>query len=93
LIENESLRINELEQALVEKAGQLFERPALASDSAHYLKPKSAFVPLESIVAPRTGRTWFRLRLFNSCLGQALACDFGDGTKACIGSFRRKRAK
>jgi hypothetical protein len=56
LVENELVESKELEQALDEKAGQLSEGPALAPDSTHYLKPKSAVVPLESVVSSRADR-------------------------------------
>jgi len=43
LIEMESLKINELEQAL-SKRPATFLGPALATDTTNYLKPKSTFV-------------------------------------------------
>ncbi|HEX4645922.1 MAG TPA: hypothetical protein VH598_09965 [Verrucomicrobiae bacterium] len=55
MIETESLKINELEQGVVKKTRSTFLRTSSSFSFTQYLKPKSAFVPLKSVAAPRIG--------------------------------------
>ncbi len=59
------------------------------SDSPHYLnlKPKPAFL------CPRCEERGRACGYSSSCHGQAFACEYGGGTKACDGSSRRRKGE